>query len=152
MDRTALKEMLTRDEGNRLRVYDDATGKLIGPGSTLVGHPTIGIGRALDVHGISSPESTMLLDNDVCELEAVAGAFPWFNPLDSVRQDVVLAMIFNFGIGTFAAFHDFQAALGRSDYPGASTAMLDSAWAKQEPDRAHELSGMMTTGRYPSLL
>jgi len=39
------KKQLTRHEGLRLAVYDDATGKPLEQGDTIVGHPTVGVGR-----------------------------------------------------------------------------------------------------------
>jgi GH24 family phage-related lysozyme (muramidase) len=62
--RLLLSQMLEREEGLRTLVYDDATGKPIGPGSVVQGHPTIGIGRALDVNGITAVEADFLLEND----------------------------------------------------------------------------------------
>ena len=41
---------LTDEEALRFVVYDDATGRPIVPGTHVIGHPSIGIGRALDVH------------------------------------------------------------------------------------------------------
>ena len=65
IDRELITCELTRDEGQLLTVYDDATGAAIKPGTSVKGHPTIGIGRALDVHGISAAEAAYLLGNDI---------------------------------------------------------------------------------------
>jgi hypothetical protein len=45
------------DEPLKLYVYDDATVMPLRPGYLLKSRLTIGIGRALDVHGISKPIS-----------------------------------------------------------------------------------------------
>ena len=42
---------LGADEGIRMLVYDDATGRPIGPGTLVRGHPTIGIGTDSDLKG-----------------------------------------------------------------------------------------------------
>lgn len=60
--------MLRAEEGLRLTVYDDATGKPIKPGTLVKGHPTIGIGRALDVNGITEAEAEYLKANDVAKI------------------------------------------------------------------------------------
>src|SRR5438876_552158 len=49
-----LEQMLRRDEGERLRIYTDT-----------LGHPTIGVGRALDTQGITSAEADYLLLGDI---------------------------------------------------------------------------------------
>ena len=54
-----LHDELVRDEGVRLKPYRDTVGKL-----------TIGTGRNLDDMGISEVENAMLLDNDICCIEA----------------------------------------------------------------------------------
>lgn len=64
MNKTALIVALMGEEGKRNFVYDDATGHAIGPGTHCVGHPTIGVGRALDVHGISMSEGQLLNAHD----------------------------------------------------------------------------------------
>ena len=52
------------NEGLRLQVYDDATGKPIQRGSMVVGNPTIGIGTLIAAPGgITEAEATLLLSN-----------------------------------------------------------------------------------------
>ena len=58
--REKLIDKLVLHEGMRLKVYDDANGNEIRAGDTLVGHPTIGVGRNIagdgsfrDQHGCS---------------------------------------------------------------------------------------------------
>ena len=80
-------------EGLRLTVYDDATGEPIGPGATLIGHPTIGVGRALDVRGISAAEADALLVRDLDEAaRELTEALPWIARLDPVRRAVLIDM------------------------------------------------------------
>ena len=55
MNIAKVADQLKRHEGVRLAVYDDATGKPVHAGDTLVGHPTIGVGRLLtDARGRGS--------------------------------------------------------------------------------------------------
>ena len=65
--REKLIDKLVLHEGMRLKVYDDANGNEIRAGDTLVGHPTIGVGRNIagDGLGITEEEAKMLLSNDV---------------------------------------------------------------------------------------
>ena len=49
-----IKEMLIKNEGLVLQVYDDS-----------LGYKTIGVGRCLDKNGISEDEAMYLLENDI---------------------------------------------------------------------------------------
>lgn len=132
-----LQKMLVRHEGLRLKPYKDSVGKL-----------TIGVGRNLDDKGITEPEAMLLLSNDIGDALADAKRFAWFAQLDSVRQDVVVNMIFNIGLTRFSGFKKMIAALEHGNYPEAADQMLDSKWARQVGLRASELSQMMRTGAY----
>lgn len=138
MDRARLEIQLIKHEGRRRLPYKDTVGKL-----------TIGIGRNLDDVGVRDDEMDLMLENDVdAVLEQVVRAFPWYPPLDNVRQNVILNMAFNMGIAGLQGFTQTLAAIARSDYEGAALHMLDSKWAKQVGGRAVELADMMRTGAW----
>ena len=100
MNRDALIARLRMHEGLRLAVYDDATGLKVTKGSTLVGHPTIGIGRELSMHGISEDEAIILCGNDIVEVEKGLDALcTRWRGLDETRQQVLAEMCFNVGLG-----------------------------------------------------
>jgi lysozyme len=142
-----LTDLLVVEEGLRMTVYDDATGKAIVPGTRVVGHPTIGIGRALDRKGISSGEARYLLGNDVAEVQAqVLKALPWSASLTPTRQIVLQAMAFQMGIAGLVAFKNTLSMVRRGDYAGAADGMLASLWAKQTPARARRMAEMMRSG------
>lgn len=132
-----LQKMLLRHEGLRLKPYKDTVGKL-----------TIGVGRNLDDRGITEAEAMLLLSNDIVDAQVDAKTFAWFAQLDSVRQDVIVDMIFNMGLARFSGFRKMIAALENANYPEAADQMLDSKWARQVGLRASELSQMMRTGMY----
>lgn len=129
--------MLIRHEGLRLRPYKDSVGKL-----------TIGVGRNLDDKGISEPEAMLLLSNDIGAALADAKTLVWFNKLDSVRQDVIVNMIFNLGLPRFVGFKNTLRAIEMANWEEAVVQMLDSKWAKQVGKRAEDLAFMMMTGSY----
>jgi lysozyme len=138
---------LTRDEGVRLFVYDDATGLPIRPGTIVRGHPTLGIGRALDVEGITAAEASFLLaDDETAGNAALSQALPWFQALDPLRQRVLAEMAFNMGINGLLGFHDTLAAVQSSNWQMAHDGMLASHWAQQVGGRAQRLATMMLTG------
>ena len=69
-------------------VYDDATGRPIVPGYTMVGHASIGVGRNLEARGISTIEKDFLFANDINKAVYAAQIFAggiWAN-LCEVRQ------------------------------------------------------------------
>ena len=144
-----LIDLIKHHEGIRLYAYDDVTSKPIGPGSLLQGHPTIGVGRALDVNGISMDEAEFLLTNDIHHFQGeLRRTYPWFNLLLAARQDAVTDLAFNVGLAGFAKFEATIAAIKRADYAGASRHMLASQWATQVGVRATDLAKMMETGEY----
>src|SRR5437879_3540139 len=115
-----LTQMITRHEGIRLLVYDDATDQPISQGSLVHGHPTIGIGRALDVHGITPDEAEYLLSNDVDEVVAsLRKEFYWYTLLNGPKQDALADMCFNLGLTHFKTFVKMIAALDAANYEEA---------------------------------
>lgn len=147
MDRAAIILELTRDEAKRLFVYDDATGKPITPGSICHGHPTIGVGRALDVHGLSDAEVTYLLGNDIDDCTSqVQKALPWWSKLDPIRQRVLVEMAFNMGVHNLLEFKNTLEFVRLGNYPAAASGMLESHWATQVGSRATRLADMMRKG------
>ena len=133
-----IEKMLIFDEGLRLKPYIDTVGKI-----------TIGVGRNLDDVGISKDEALYLLNNDIKrakeDVKKVFGEL--FDELDSVRQAVLIDMMFNLGLPRFLTFKKFIQAVKEKDFIKASQEMLDSKWANQVKDRAKRLSFMMKTGQ-----
>lgn len=146
-DISALTAQLQRDERLRIRVYDDATGQPIVPGSVVKGHPTIGYGRALDVRGVTAAEAAYLLNNDISDVTAqVLKALPWAASLSGPRLGVLINMAFNMGLGGLLGFSNTLAKVQSGDYAGAAQGMLASKWAQQVGARAQRLAKQMQTG------
>lgn len=151
------------DEGLRLTVYDDGTGGAIGPGHTLKGHPTIGYGRALDVHGITNAEAHYLLSNDIAQIETtLAAKYAWFSKLDAVRQGAVTNVCFGVGFAGLAKFvdmladiaagaHDLSAVMMQAsaqEFDAAANELQDSLWARQvQPSRSAQVIYELRTGK-----
>lgn len=133
-----VRRQLMRHEGLRLKPYRCTAGYL-----------TIGYGRNLDDRGITALEAAAMLSVDLERTVAECVAiFTWFNLIDTVRQDVVINMVFNLGMSRFLKFRKFINALSRQNYSEAADEMLDSEWAKQVPYRAQELANQMRRGVY----
>lgn len=131
-----LKELLIKHEGLRLTPYTDTVGKF-----------TIGVGRNLEDVGITKLEAMYLLNNDVERVVASMAPYAWYNGIGTVRQDVVLSMVFNLGLNGFLKFKKFIKALTEMNYNTAADEMISSKWAIQVGLRAEELATMMRTGR-----
>lgn len=133
-----LFDIIKKHEGLRLKPYKCTAGKL-----------TIGFGRNLDDKGISIEEAEFLLNNDISKCMAeLRRNISWFDSIDSVRQDVLIDMCFNLGIGGLLKFKTTLEHIKRGEYDLAADCMLSSLWARQVGDRAVELSNMMRIGKY----
>lgn len=148
MDRDRLFAQLTTAEGDVLRVYDDATGKPIVPGSTVIGHPTIGRGRALDTHGISEAESAMLCGNDITDRQqALPTVIDFWPQLSEVRQNAFAELSFEAGINGLLGFHQALAAGRIGDWKTCSAQVMASTLP---PARARRLANMILTNAWPT--
>jgi lysozyme len=142
-----LADMLTTDEGLRLKVYDDHNGEPIKKGSKVEGYPTLGVGRELSLFGITEEEARYLLINDIARVLKEAEAFPWWNNLNEPRKICVANMLFNLGLTRFNQFKNFQTRLEESNWPKAADEMMDSRWATQVKTRAQRLEKIMRSGQ-----
>ena len=131
---------LNGDEGRKACVYQDH-----------LGYWTIGVGRLVDARkpgaGLRPKEMDYLLANDVEDrVQQLTQRLPWFIGLDEARQGVLLNMSFQLGVDGLLAFKNTLALVQQGKYMEASTAMLQSKWAGQTPERAKRLSDQMATG------
>jgi lysozyme len=139
-----LIERLKKEEGERLRIYDDATGKEFRKGDTLIGNLTIGVG--INIMVIDRYESNILLEHRLAEARRDAwGVFGYslFASWPQNRQDVFVDMIYNIGITRFSGFVDMIAAAKAGEWELVKAEMLDSDWARQLPTRAEKLAEMI---------
>ena len=148
LDLGLFERLIRHDEGVRSYVYDDATGKPIGPGTTVVGNPTIGAGRNVGPSGpgLRDDEIDAMLTNDASHYEDQARTFDWYATLDPIRATVICCMVFNIGLRGFQEFHRLHAAIKAGNWEDAAAEMLDSRWSNQVGERAHRLSEMMRLG------
>lgn len=154
MNRDALIARLASKghEDLRLFVYDDATGRPLKKGDTLVGLPSIGIGRNLVGRGITKDEAVILCMNDILDVEKALDAMvAWWRQLDEVRQQVIAEMAFNLGAGGLMNFVNMLAALKAGEYERAADEMVSSAWYRQVGNRAKTLERAMRTGQFLKL-
>jgi lysozyme len=161
LNREILLVELSRDEGDRFKVYIDTEG-----------HPSVGTGRNLDArkggllgispsetltlritrasvikNGITNAQRIVLLNNDVNDcLRDLDRALPWWRSMDGVRQRVLVNMCFNMGIGTLLGFKNTLRFMETKQWAAAAHGMMVSKWARQVGDRAERLSTLMIQG------
>jgi lysozyme len=132
-----LRARIQRHEGLRLRVYEDS----LGCASIGYGH-LIRPSESFTV--ITKQEAEHLLDQDLQEArDGMERAFPWYKNLAFDARDILIEMIFQLGVSGVRKFTRFLDALQRRDYQRASDEMLNSRWADQTPERAHELASLL---------
>lgn len=147
-----LRAELRGDEGEVLKVYDDATGKPIGPGTVVRGNPTAGVGRNLSGRGLTMAESEYLLGNDIaaCESE-LKPTMPWITLLSSGRQTAIYSLYFNIGLGNPARFqakwpHFLQQMQAGQFGPAADNLETSQPWATEVGPRAKRLGELVRYG------
>lgn len=148
MNAHALRLMLIKHEGIKLKPYFDCCGKFFRDCvCEKQGKLTIGIGRNIEDVGISVDESMTLLDHDISThaLEA-SQKFPWVNTLSDNRQNVIVSMLFNMGYDRVLGFKQMITAIKIQDWNKAASCMLASMWASKVGQRAVELAELMRVG------
>jgi len=159
-----IKQLKRQEQSNRcaLKPYRCPKGKL-----------TIGWGHNMDANAlkgylawyyerhreITEDMADYLLDHDVNLAEMDAATIPNFFKLSSVRQAVVVNMVFNMGIYTLKKFKNFLRAIYDQDVTRMVAEMKNSIWYGQlggDPpgtddgrlERPEELIKMMEDGEW----
>ena len=134
-----IKDDIRNHEGYRDKVYKDS-----------LGHRTIGIGHLCLDH-------EKWVDDKVYPRKVIEKTFEYdFNiALNDARKLIVeenihpdafgclINLCFNIGGPRASRFKKALSALEKQDYKVAAIEFLDSKWAKQVPNRAHELAEIM---------
>ncbi len=134
-----LAQLLEDEEGRVAHAYQDH-----------LGFWTIGVGRLIDKRKggrLTDAEIDYLLANDIAEKTAeVARALPWFNGLDEVRRNTLIAMAFQMGTAGLLGFRNTLEMIRTGEYAAAGRGMLQSRWAQQTPLRAERMARQIESG------
>lgn len=139
-----LIEDLKRDEGLRLKAYEDTQGVwTIGYGHAHVAPGTIWTqGQAEDVLASDAALACATLDQHV----------GWWRNLDDARQDVLANLCFNMGWGDGArglsSFHHTLELIRTGQYGSAAITLLASQWAREVKGRANRLAAQLRSGEH----
>jgi lysozyme len=139
MDLPRLHDSIKRHEGFRGVPYLDTKGKV-----------TIGFGRNLTDNPLTEEEawylSEEILNNAVKEAPLLIHEF---ETLNSARQNVLIELVFNIGLGAALKFRRMRAALDAQGFPEAARQLLDSQWQRDVgPTRSAEMAAQLETGEW----
>ena len=143
-----IRKIIKTEEGFRTHPYLCSEGYVtIGYGTKL--HNKKGMDPK-DFSLVVNEESAMaLLTVEVNHIvnRLVAGPYSaTFRDIDKVRKDILISMAYQMGTNGLYGFKRMWVALANKDYLTAAEEMLDSAWAKQTPERAHRHTLAMSVG------
>ena len=150
MNVDALLSALEKDEGFVAYVYDDANGKPIVPGYTLVGHPTIWYGLCLEQGRI--PQLPTSLPRDLLRYVAEGKWLellmrePWIETLPEKTQLGLAMMAYQLGARGVLNFQKMMAALRAGDFETAESEALDSDWGRKHKTRAKKVARLIRGG------
>ena len=130
----SLLDDIKKHEGFRSRVYQ-----------CTEGYDTIGYGFAIKDLDIEEDIGEMILIRKLEKLQKrIASTFGWFFNSPEEVKDVVTNMCYQLGVSGFSRFKKTIYLLETEQYQEASIEVLDSLWAKQTPNRAKELSEILS--------
>jgi lysozyme len=143
---------LEEHEGFRSRVYKCPAGfDTIGIGYNLIANPLKlpkGEIKSLYDVGISHDKATYYLKLVCNQIEnRLSTELKWFDGLESNVKYVLIDMAYQMGVGGLLKFTNTLKLIEKGRYAEASVEMLDSNWAKQTPNRAKSVAGILKTGR-----
>lgn len=140
-DVAALDRQLVANEARKNYLYDDATGKRITQGSTVIGHPTWGIGFNCDALDFTDAAIDAQFDAvRTRTINEVFNALPWTQHLSIGPLRAVVDLAYNAGVGGLLGFHKMLDALSRGDLVTAKQEMLNSTIA---PGRKQRLAALI---------
>ena len=136
--------LIKKHEGLRLKPY-----------KCSAGHWTVGYGHSLTAHNEKVPE---IIDLGTAEAlfqedlnQATADCYevvPEFSQFGDVRRAVFTDMAFNLGRAGLKGFRGTLAAVRRRDWPEVAVHMINSKWARVNPNRTLTLVGMILSNQW----
>lgn len=126
------------DEGTILHAYVDNRG-----------YTTIGSGILIDQRGggITDAENEMLLENRLnITISNLDLKLPWIVTKSDNIQRQITNMAYQLGVSGVLQFQNMLSYLKADNFSAAADAALDSAWAKQTPNRAQRVTNCIRQG------
>jgi lysozyme len=149
MNLEKLEAQLAEEEGSPGRTYLDTKGILTGGiGHNLIAHPEAGYDRVGVI--VESEKRTEWFKQDIQDaIAALDAKLPWWSALDDVRQNCLLDLTFNMGIGGLLTFHNTLALLEQGNYVMAANGFRNSQYARDVgPTRSGRICRMIERGEW----
>lgn len=140
MDMVRLTSDVKAAESCRLVAYQDTEGFwTVGWGHKVTGPCTW-----------SQNQADQQLDKDLSNAEGQAAVLPEYRFLDTdARQNAVVELVFNMGVGHWRFFAIARHAMCVQDWSGAAAGVLNSVWATQvHSSRAGRIAGYIKSGKF----
>lgn len=129
----ALIDRLKINEGYKATVYKCSEG-----------YDTIGYGFAIKDLNMSENVASIQLAEEVAKRHLeISKRFDWYDNMPAEVQGVIIEMCYQLGITGFSKFKRAIAHMKNKEWQLAANEMLDSLWAKQTPNRANQLAGII---------
>ena len=123
------------------------------------GYPTIGIGKRIGPKGapLSNYQFTVSkqlaavwlseeLQQKVADMSAHANITAAMVACNDARKAILISMAYQMGADGLAKFTNTLKAISEKRWSDAKSGMMNSAWAKQTPNRANRHATQMLTG------
>ena len=125
------------------------------------GYPTIGTGIKLGPKGaaLSNYQITIskevdavwmaeIIKQKVAEMSVNQGITAAMSSCNDARKSILISMAYQMGADGLAKFTNTLKAVAEQRWNDAANGMLNSAWAKQTPNRAKRHAQQMLTGEW----
>lgn len=146
-----LEAELDVEEGFRLLIYDDATGRPFKRGDTLKGNLSAGAGVNLMIP-FAVEEMRFIEQFRIAKGMAMLDGYAWYTLQDDVRKTALADIAYNIGVGGLLHWPHFLSYAGKKDYAAAVAEVRgDVLWISQVGAvRAARLEEMLETGEWPA--
>jgi lysozyme len=146
MNTERLMKQLKKDEGIRVRAYNDSLGyKTVGVGHLIKKSDPDWL-RELEVGDkitMQEVEELFISDLSIAIHDAMRVFAEVWDDFPDMAQEVFINMIFNLGVTRFLKFKKTILYAYAMDWDKVASEMLDSKWAKQVGQRAYRLSAQI---------
>lgn len=145
-----LIQILNFEEGYKEKPYIDtrgyptvAGGILIGPKGAALSNYTFTVPR--EVGDVWKQAIVRQKTSEISNYPDIVNALKQCN---DARTDIIMSMAYQMGVAGLAGFKNTLKMISTGDFKGAANGMLNSAWAKQTPNRAKRHAQVMIDGTY----
>lgn len=144
VNRDLLLADLETCEGFRPYLYDDANGKPLVKGSTIIGNPTVGIGWCPSTLPIPHDKAQVILGWQADDVwGTLIHAASWIGGLSEPRQRALANMAFQLGVTGLLKFNVFIGLMQQGRYAEAADDLATTLWFKQSGNRGPRIQQLI---------